>query len=95
MIRLLPLDFVIFAGFFGYSLLITVFTPMLLQDGGGGLLPAGVTMPTRTLTLGILLCLYPAGQFFGSPVLGARSPTAMAAGRSCWFRSGSPPPATR
>jgi DHA1 family tetracycline resistance protein-like MFS transporter len=72
-IPLLPLYFVIFAGFFGYSLLITVFTPMLLQDGGGGLLPARVTMPTRTLTLGILLCLYPAGQFFGSPVLGALS----------------------
>jgi hypothetical protein len=32
-IRLFPLYFVIFAGFFGYSLLITVFTPMLLQDG--------------------------------------------------------------
>jgi DHA1 family tetracycline resistance protein-like MFS transporter len=30
-------------------------------------------MPTRTLTLGILLCLYPAGQFFASPVLGALS----------------------
>ena len=50
---LLPLYAVIFAGFVGYSLSITVFTPMLLQDGGG-LLPDGATMATRTLTLGIL-----------------------------------------
>ena len=62
-IRPFPVYFVIFAGFFGYSLLITVFTPMLLQDGGGSLLPAAVTLPTRTLARGILLFLYPAGQF--------------------------------
>ena len=71
-VGLLPLYAVIFAGFVGYSLSITVFTPMLLQDGGG-LLPEGATMARRTLTLGILLCLYPAGQFLGSPVLGALS----------------------
>ena len=70
-IRPFPVYFVIFAGFFGYSLLITVFTPMLLQDGGGSLLPAAVTLPTCTLARGILLFLYPAGQFFGSRGEGA------------------------
>ena len=62
-IRPFPVYFVIFAGFFGYSLLITVFTPMLLRKMGAvSLLPAAVTLPTCTLARGILLFLYPAGQ---------------------------------
>jgi DHA1 family tetracycline resistance protein-like MFS transporter len=70
--RLLPLYAVIFVGFVGYSLMITVFTPMLLRDGSP-LLPADYPMHKRTITLGILLCLYPLGQFLGSPILGGLS----------------------
>jgi predicted MFS family arabinose efflux permease len=69
---LLPLYVVIFVGFVGYSLMITVFTPMLLR-GDNGMLAANAPMARRTVVLGILLCLYPLGQFFGSPVMGALS----------------------
>jgi MFS family permease len=68
----LPLYFVVFIGFVGYSLMITVFTPLLLGDGGG-LLPAASSTSTRTLVLGGLLALYPLAQFFGAPVLGSLS----------------------
>jgi MFS family permease len=70
--RLLPLYVVVFVGFLGYSLMITVFTPMIL-GGGGGMLSASASSAERTLVLGVLLTLYPLGQFLGSPVLGALS----------------------
>lgn len=63
---------VIFIGFLGYSLMITAFTPMLL-DGRSAMLPAGTATAHRTVLLGFLLCLYPLGQFLGSPILGALS----------------------
>jgi predicted MFS family arabinose efflux permease len=69
---LLPLYAVIFVGFAGYSLMITVFTPMLLRSDSP-LIPAGYPIEKRTIILGILLCLYPLGQFFGSPILGGLS----------------------
>lgn len=69
---LLPLYIVIFFGFVGYSLMITVFTPMFLRSDSA-IVPADATTSYRTIILGIILCLYPAGQFIGSPVLGALS----------------------
>jgi len=69
---LLPLYVVIFFGFVGYSLMITIFTPLFLKPYSA-ILPAGVTSSYRTIVLGIVLGLYPAGQFVGSPVLGALS----------------------
>jgi DHA1 family tetracycline resistance protein-like MFS transporter len=68
---LLPLYTVIFIGFIGYSLMITIFTP-LLAGSQSTLLP-DAEQSERLIILGILLALYPAGQFFGSPVLGALS----------------------
>src|SRR6202789_2588621 len=70
--RLLPLYAVVFAGFVGYSLMITVFTPMIMSNHDL-LLRADEPMSRRVILLGILLCLYPLGQFVGSPVLGALS----------------------
>ena len=70
--RLLPLYVVVFMGFIGYSLMITVFTPMLLRSDRA-MLPAGTMLSTRTILLGLLLCLYPLGQFIGSPILGSLS----------------------
>ncbi|WP_419421268.1 MFS transporter (plasmid) [Legionella sp. D16C41] len=67
----LPLYFVIFFGFVGYSLMITVFTPMILH--AHGFISAASPMQSRTILLGILLALYPFGQFLGSPVLGMLS----------------------
>lgn len=69
---LAPLYVVVFVGFLGYSLMITVFTPMILA-GDDGMLEASASTAERTLVLGVLLALYPFGQFLGAPVLGALS----------------------
>ncbi len=84
MTLLWPLYVVIFIGFIGYSLMITVFTPMLLR-GDSAMLPASAGAAQRTIVLGVLLCLYPLGQFIGSPILGGCR-TGWAGGRYCWFR---------
>ncbi len=70
--RLLLLYLVTFNGFVGYSLMITIFTPLLV-DGREPLLPASASHSVRALVLGILLTLYPLGQFIGAPVLGGLS----------------------
>ena len=70
--RILPLYIVIFIGFVGYSLMITILTPMILGDTGG-ILKSFPLETARTIVLGIVLALYPLGQFFGSPVIGALS----------------------
>jgi predicted MFS family arabinose efflux permease len=69
---LLPLYIVVFVGFVGYSLMITVFTPMLMR-GDSPMIAAADPMAKRTMLLGFLLCLYPLGQFLGSPVMGSLS----------------------
>jgi DHA1 family tetracycline resistance protein-like MFS transporter len=69
---LLPLYSVTFIGFVGYSLMITLFTPLMMQ-ANNGFISAGSTLSQRIIILGILLALYPFGQFFGSPILGAFS----------------------
>ena len=69
---LVPLYVVILVGFVGYSLMITVFTPMILR-GDGGMVSMNMPSPQRTILLGFLLCLYPLGQFIGSPVMGGLS----------------------
>jgi DHA1 family tetracycline resistance protein-like MFS transporter len=68
---LLPLYLLIFIGFCGYSLMITLFAPMLM--GNNGFLPDGATVGHRSIILGLLLAIYPLGQFVGSPILGALS----------------------
>jgi MFS family permease len=70
--RILPLYVVVFVGFLGYSLMIATFTPMILRNDNG-MLPATSSLTERSLILGLLLALYPLGQFLGSPVLGALS----------------------
>jgi len=52
--------------------MITVFTPMILLNDNG-MLPTSSSVATRSIVLGLLLCLYPLGQFVGAPVLGALS----------------------
>ncbi len=70
--RALPLYLVVFIGFVGYSLTITVFTPLFLREDGG-VLAASTPLATRTLVLGGVLAVYPLAQFVGSPVLGSLS----------------------
>ena len=69
---LLPAYVVVFVGFLGYSLMIAAFTPMILRNDNG-MLPQTASLTERSLVLGLLLALYPLGQFLGSPVLGALS----------------------
>jgi MFS family permease len=70
--RVFPLYVVVFVGFLGYSLMIATFTPMILRNENG-MLAASSSLTERSLILGVLLALYPLGQFLGSPVLGAMS----------------------
>jgi len=70
--RILPLYIVIFIGFVGYSLTITILTPMILE-GSDTLLSSLPFRADPTIILGIVLALYPTGQFFGTPVMGALS----------------------
>lgn len=70
--RILPLYLVVFAGFVGYSLMIAIFTPLLLRSDGG-MLARDTPQATRTVLLGILLALYPLAQFAAAPVIGALS----------------------
>jgi MFS family permease len=68
----LPLYVVVFAGFVGCSLMIVVFTPLVLRVDGG-MLPHGDSAATRAIALGVLLAMYPLAQFLGAPVIGALS----------------------
>jgi DHA1 family tetracycline resistance protein-like MFS transporter len=70
--EIIPLYGVVFVGFLGYAAMIAVFTPMLIRNDGG-MLSASSSTSERTVVLGVLLCMYPLGQFLGSPVLGALS----------------------
>jgi DHA1 family tetracycline resistance protein-like MFS transporter len=71
-LRLLPLYVVIFFGFVGYSLMITIFTPMILKNDTAMIAP-NTPMARKTILLGLLLALYPFGQFVGSPIMGSLS----------------------
>lgn len=70
--QLLPVYLVLFIASLGFSLIITVFTPMIL-NAKGGMISATTPETSRTIILGILVSLYPFGQFIGSPVLGSLS----------------------
>ncbi|MEO6846056.1 MAG: MFS transporter [Chthoniobacterales bacterium] len=71
-LRLLPAYFVVFDGFVGYSMMVAIFAPMCL-NGYGTLVPATMSIAAKSLLLGVVLCMYPLGQFLSSPVIGALS----------------------
>jgi MFS family permease len=70
--RVLPLFLIVFAGFVGYSLMIAIFTPLILR-ADGMMLPRSDSVAVRTIALGVLLALYPLAQFLAAPVIGALS----------------------
>lgn len=70
--RILPLYIVIFIGFVGYSLTITILTPLILEEGEA-LLNSLPFTSDPTIILGFVLAIYPVGQFFGAPIMGALS----------------------
>jgi len=65
---LIPFFVIVFIAFLGYSMMITVYTPMLMKPFYGIVDPE-TTLSWRVVMLGILLALYPLGQFFGSPFI--------------------------
>jgi len=66
---LLPLYLVIFIAFIGYSMMVTLFIPMLVYSEG--FFEKSISASTKVIYGGILLALYPLGQFFGAPVIGS------------------------
>ncbi|MBV9923064.1 MAG: MFS transporter, partial [Pseudonocardia sp.] len=70
--RIAPLFPTVAASYLGYAMMGTLFVPMLMRPGEG-YLPPDATLSTRTTVIGLLLMLYPLGQFVGSPTLGALS----------------------
>ena len=67
--EILPLYAVIFLGFFGYALTVTLFIPMLMSPTFP-ILPSGTSVAARASLSGFLLAMYPLGQFLGSPIIG-------------------------
>ena len=66
---ILPLYMVIATAFAGYGLMVALFIPMLIHDTG--FFDKSVYTSTRAIYGGILLALYPLGQFIGAPVIGS------------------------
>jgi len=64
---LMPLYLVILVAFAGYGLMVSIFIPMLMHDTG--FFDKSVPTATRAIYGGILLALYPLGQFIGAPSL--------------------------
>ena len=64
----MPVYLVVFLGYIGYSLFLTIFAPALLQHNY-----IEHEHSTRMLLLGVIIFMYPFGQFVSSPVLGALS----------------------
>jgi DHA1 family tetracycline resistance protein-like MFS transporter len=54
----------------GASIGVPIFTPLLIGDSMGTIVPDEWTQQSRSILLGILIAVYPLGQFFGSPILG-------------------------
>lgn len=71
--RLFPLYFVIFLGFIAYSIQIPIFTSLVLDPNYGPELYPNFSYGMKRFMLGFTLSMYPLGQFFGSPILGALS----------------------
>lgn len=67
-----PLYAVVFLGFIGYSMTLPLFTVMMLS-GDPLLVDPHTSLASRSMILGILLFMYPFGQFLGSPIIGAFS----------------------
>jgi len=70
--KIFPLYIVIFIGFVGFSMTIPMFTSMLLNPAVE--IPLDhLSMTVKIILVGAILAMYPFGQFFGSPILGAIS----------------------
>lgn len=60
----------VFLAFVGVSVGVPIFTPLLLNTSSNSILPIAYNHEVRSIMLGVLISLYPLGQFFGSPIIG-------------------------
>lgn len=67
--RVFPLFTILFLGYFGFSLAFPLFPPLFLNPDTH-FLSLGTTQQARKILLGMLLAMYPIGQFISSPILG-------------------------
>lgn len=67
--RLLPIFIVFFVDNFGFSLVFTLFAPLLLNLSFG-LVEPSYTVATRNMLIGVLFSVFPLAQFFGAPFIG-------------------------
>jgi len=70
---LLIIFFVVFLDLLGFTILMPVETPMMLDTGENAFLPQSTSLADREFLIGLLLMVYPLAQFFAAPVLGLLS----------------------
>jgi MFS transporter, DHA1 family, tetracycline resistance protein len=70
--KIAPLFPTVAASYLGYAMMGTLFVPMLMSRTDG-YLPPDTSLAARTTTIGLILALYPLGQFLGNPLLGSLS----------------------
>lgn len=70
--KVAPLFPTVAASYLGYAMMGTLFVPMLMSETDG-YLPPEASLATRTTTIGLMLALYPLGQFLGNPLIGSLS----------------------
>lgn len=64
---------IIFMAMIGTTISFPIFAPMFLHPSQGGLVLSSWDQSTRSIFLGIVIAMYPLGQFFGAPILGKLS----------------------
>ena len=69
---LLTIFFTVFIDLLGVGIVIPVMAPLLLYPVHN-MLPAEMSIHSRTIVLGFLIASFPLAQFFGAPMLGALS----------------------
>ncbi len=71
-LSLLPAFFIVFLDLLSLGLVVPVLTPIFFGHNAT-LLPETYSFATRSLLYGLINAVYPIGQFFGAPILGALS----------------------
>lgn len=65
--------FIVLIAFIGITIPIPILTPLFLNPQDNGIIPLSWNHESRSLLLGIVIAIYPFGQFIGSPILGKLS----------------------
>lgn len=65
--------FTVFFAFMGTSIAFPIFAPLILNHNVHTIIPISWDHNTRSIILGVVICVYPLGQFFGAPIIGRLS----------------------